>query len=380
MEGYDDRRYDPEGMKRAYDKLEHNNARAEAIRAAIKAADQQEDNPYRIFFRLDLCRESCFYGDRLDMMVIFPEVLAIADRYPDTPHTIFNNNFKDSMDHILWVYKWILSSCSGFYQIPMSDCRKFFADFKRRSQAYGYNLKPYYKLKSLFYQSIDREENERAFHLFEQLPRDGNCDCKACDRTGTIDFYLRKGDLQRADALSKDIENFTLRCGGGERMRSWVNMKAHYMHYYLRKQDFAKAQTYCEMIDPRRVKNDEFSYWDDFLYCYAHTNIGKALQIYKSNWKRWQEQRQPATIFGNSLNIACFFMELYRTRRRKTVKLALDASFPLFTEHGQYRIADLYRYYYDRAADMAHKLDTRNGTDYYRRLLQETVGEQPWEE
>ena len=49
MEGYDDRRYDPEGMKRAYDKLEHNNARAEAIRAAIKAADQQEDNPYRIF-------------------------------------------------------------------------------------------------------------------------------------------------------------------------------------------------------------------------------------------------------------------------------------------------------------------------------------------
>ena len=134
------------------------------------------------------------------------------------------------------------------------------------------------------------------------------------------------------------------------------------------------------MIDPRRVKNDEFSYWDDFLYCYAHTNIGKALQIYKSNWKRWQEQRQPATIFGNSLNIACFFMVLYRTRRRKTVKLALDASFPLFTEHGQYRIADLYRYYYDRAADMAHKLDTRNGTDYYRLLLQETVGEQPWEE
>lgn len=51
MEEYDGRSYDPEGMKRAYDKLEHGRARMEAIRSAIKAADTHADNPYRIFFR-----------------------------------------------------------------------------------------------------------------------------------------------------------------------------------------------------------------------------------------------------------------------------------------------------------------------------------------
>ena len=58
------------------------------------------------------------------MMVIFPEVLSIIDRYPDTPSTCFDSGYTDEMDHILWVYKWVVSNCKDFYQIPMEDCQK----------------------------------------------------------------------------------------------------------------------------------------------------------------------------------------------------------------------------------------------------------------
>ena len=127
--------YLPEEMKHAYEQMQHGRARMEAIRAAMEAADSHEDTPFRIYFRLELCRESCFYGDCMDMMVIFPQALSIADRYPDTPSTCFDSGYLDAMDHILWVYKWVVEECRSFYQVPMEDCMKFFEDFRRRSQA-----------------------------------------------------------------------------------------------------------------------------------------------------------------------------------------------------------------------------------------------------
>ncbi len=364
--------YEPKTLKKAYNKMEHGSARIAAMRGAIQAADQQVDHPFRIFFRLDLCRESNFYDDSMDMMVVFPEVLAIIDKYPDTPSTVFNSNFKDSMAHILWVYKWILSSCTSFYQIPMEDCLKFYEDFKRRSLAYGYNLRPYYKCKYGFYFHIDRAAAEEAFHAFEELPRDANSDCKACERNTVINFYLRTDQPKRAAELSEEIENFSLTCGGG-RMRAWLNMKENYMDYYLRKREFEEAEKYCRLIDPNRIRNDEFGAWDDFLYCYAYRNIGKALKIYKNNWKDWEEERCPWSIFEISLNNIRFFQELGRVRKRKTVKLPLDRSFPLYQESGQYSIEEICQYYYNRAGKMADCFDRRNGSQACQHMLREAV-------
>ncbi len=361
--------YDPEGMKRAYDKLEHGRSKMAAMRSAIAAADAQEDTPYRIYFRLQLCRESTFYGDGLDMMVIFPEMLAIIDKYPDTPTTVFNSEYIDSMDHILWVYKWLLEECENFYQVPMADCLRFFEDFKKRSLAYGYNLRPYYYYRYFFYENIGRNVAEEAFHKFEEIPRDGNCDCEACERNTIVNFYLKRGDLERAAELAQDIEDFTLTCGHEDR-GAWLRLKKHYMEYYLDKKEFAEAEKYCRIMERYMTQDSEYQRWDDFLYCYAHTNMGKALQIYKAHWKDWQENRAPSEIFSMSKNIACFFKKLQEQRTNKTIKLSLDASFPLYQESGQYRMDALYDYYYGRALEMARRFDARNASDYYCRRLE----------
>ncbi len=364
--------YNPEELKHAYDKLEHGKARADAIRSAIEKADAHEDTAFRIYFRLELCEESEFYGDSMDMLVVFPEVLAIADRYPDTPSTCFNKGYKDAMDHILWVYKWILSTCSEFYQIPMADCMKFFEDFKRRSQAYGYNLRPYYEHLYDFYDGIDPAKAEEAFHAFEQLPRDGNCNCKACERNVTVNFYLKGGQLERAQELAEDIENFTLRCGS-VRQAAWLRLKSHYMSHWLSEGKYEEAEKYCRILERQTTRRTEFQCWDDFLHCYTYRDMGKALRIYKAHWKDWQEERNPLSIYGINKNIARFFKKLQEERKTGTIKLPLDASFPLYRESGQYKIDDLYRYYYGRAKEVAERFDQRNGSDYYRNNLVEDL-------
>lgn len=367
-EGRIEEYYDPAELKDSYDRMDHGKARTAAIRSAIEAADAHGDTSFRIFFRLELCLESCFYGDNMDMMVIFPEALSIIDRYPDTPSTCFDSGYTDEMDHILWVYKWVVSNCKDFYQIPMEDCQKFFEDFKRRSQAYGYNLRPYYSYIYNFYEDIDPEKAREAFYAFEKLPRDSNCDCKACEQNRRIDFRLRNGEPERAKELAEDIENFTLRCGH-DRKAAWLRLKTHYMEYHLRRREFEEAEKYCRILERQTLQDTEFQCWDSFLYCYAYRDMGKALRIYKAHWKDWLEERDPSEVYDNSINIARFFKKLQEERKTGTIKLSLDTAFPLYQENGEYRIADLYRYYYDRAEDMAEKFDRRNGTEHYHEKL-----------
>lgn len=356
--------YDPQTYKDAYDEMEHGKIRMSGIRSAIEAADAHQDTSYRIYFRLELCRESVFYGDGLDMMVIFPQALAIIDQYPDTEATVHELGYSNSLDHILWVYKWMLEECADFYQVPLEDCLKFFEDFKKRSLAYGYNLRPYYYYKYFFYSDIGKQLSTEAFHKFGELPRDGNCDCEACEQNSIVNFYLKNGDPERAARLAEDIEHFRLTCGHGDK-GAWLRLKKQYMKYHMERGEYEEAETYCRMMERHMTKDKEYQRWEDFLWCYANTNMGKALQIYKAHWKEWEQERNPSEIFDVNKNIACFFKKLAKEQTKKTIRLPLDASFPLYDEQGCYLLEDLFQYYYNRARDVARRFDQRNGTSSY---------------
>ncbi len=361
--------YDPEKMKEEYDQLEHGKTRMSGIRCAIEAADRQNDLPFQLYFRLELCRESTFYDDALDLFVIFPEALALVDKHPDIPSTYFDSYHKNGMTHVLWVYKWVIENCIEYYQIPLADCKKFFEDYKKRSLAFGYNLKPYYLCLYDFYKHIDEEYAKQCFHKAEALPRDRNANCRACERNGEVEYYLTYGNLEKANNLSREIDNFTLTCGSDK--SAWLRLKSNYMTYYLDRGEFEQAEAYCRMMERNLGKNygTEYEQWEYFLYCYTHTNIGKALKIYKEHWKEWLCQRCPQNSFDADKYICAFFQELERVRKGTTVKLNLGHTFPLYQENGQYKIAELFDFYYKRALNTAEKFDERNGTDYYKTEL-----------
>lgn len=364
--------YNPDELKERYENLEHGKSRIAGIRDAIREADKHNDLPFQVYFRMQLCHESNFYDDSMDMMIVFPEALALVDKHPDIPATHYNDDvYKDGIDQILWVYKWILGACIDYPQIPLEDCMNFFEDFKKRCLAYGYNLKPYYSNLAWLYKYIDVDKQEQYLKEFAKLPRDGNADCAACDRNAEIDAYLKKGDLKTAERLARDIENFTLTCG--DRISAWLRMKGYFMVYYMDQKDFETAERYCRLIERNLNGETEFEKWDDFLYCYTHTNMGKALKIYKEHWKDWIKERCPNDSFDHDCSCWVFFRELAKERKRKTIKLNLDSTFPLYREDDTYVIEELADFYYKRSLDTALKFDKRNGSDWFQREL-ERVG------
>lgn len=354
--------YNPVEIKKLYDKIPHGKTRIATMKSAIEEADRNKDIKFMIYFREDLCDESCFYGDETEMMVIFPEILNLIDRYPDAPSTQFDTAYKNALEHVLWVYKWVVGRCSAFYQIPMEDCKKFFEDFKRRSISYGFNLKPYYRLLYGFYY-FDDTKSEEAFYKFEKLPRDSNSNCKACDRNTEINFYLDKGDFKKAVELSEDIESFKLKCGNDN--SAWIRMKINFMSYYMDNGNFGEADKIAHLLEHNMNDKTESQAWDDILRCYSYTRPGRALRVYKKHWKMWQEGTSPADEFGKILNVCCFWKKYRLETGKSTVKLALDQTFPLHNEENIYNTEDLYNYYYKRTEDIAIKFDKRNGVDSY---------------
>lgn len=363
--------YNPQQLKEEFEMVEHGKSRISAIRSAIRMADENHDLMYQLGFRLDLCHESTFYEDSMDMMIVFPEALALVDKYPDIPTTPDKRRFKNGLDRVLQVYKWVIVTCEDYYQISYEDYLRFLEDFKQRSIAFGYNLKPYYKCMRGFYKCIDGELAEQYFQEFRKLPADGNGDCKACDRNYEIEYYLSIDKKDIADDLAKDIENFKLSCGKNNN-HAWLRLKTQYLEYYMKRKDYENAMKYVRVLEQhgRKTKLTEFEEWDIFLQCYAHTDIGKALKIYKSNWRDWYEERCPYDKLYQDVRISIFFRELGKARKGNTVKLDLIPDFPLYSENGIYNIQELERFYYESAKDLAIKFDKRNGTDFYQRDLE----------
>lgn len=113
----------------------------------------------------------------------------------------------------------------------------------------------------------------------------------------------------------------------------------------------------------------EYAYFDKYMYCYTHTDIGKALRIYKEHWKEMLEEKCPDISFEYDAITSVFFKELAKSRTGSTIKLNLDKTFPLYLENGIYKISELQAFYYNRAKNTAHKFDERNRSDYYQRKL-----------
>ena len=365
--------YDPAGLREKYRKMEHGKAQMAGIRAAIEEADAHKDVPYQIYFRTQFCEESQFYGDDLDMLVMFPELLALADRYPEAPTTQHNSGFQNSYAHVLWVYKWLLEDCAQFYQIPMEDCMRFFEDYRQRCMAFGYNLRPYYEYLYFFYDSMEDPRREEAFAMFAKLPHDRNCNCRACERNLEIEYYLKHDDLIKAGRLSREIENRTLICGTKERNKAWLRMKRQYMQYYLRKKDYEKIAEYCRLVERNRNGEREFECWSEFMEGYAYVDMGKALKIYKKCWKDWLGERCPADIYDINRRACVFFRELRKVNKREFIKINFDATFPLYQESGKYQMEELYEFHYNRAKEVAEKFDARNGTDTYCKRLERVM-------
>lgn len=368
--------YNPKEIDFNIDKLQHGKPRTNAIRYAVEQADLNNDIPFMIYFRKRLCSESSWYGDSLDVITIYPELLSLIDRYPDT-ELVIPGDYKNITEYVLDGYESLLSVADDFYQVSYDDCIKFHMDFEKRRLALGFGARESSRMMAEFYiQCGDMDSAGRYVGKFTKCPMETKADdCPGCGANTQICYYLYNNEKEKADKIAEKIEDFTLMCTGGDRIFSLMRMKGHYLNYYIRHGDYVHAAEEAHSME-RMVTADsikEYKPWASFMCAYVHSKPGRGLRIYKSHWKELQQENNPHDRYYCFKGAAAFFKGFKEEKDTDTVKLILDSSFPLYQEDNIYQIDSLYKYYYNEVVRIAEAFDKRNRTNRYMEELMATI-------
>lgn len=106
-----------------YRKAAHGEAKISAMKAAVRQADLEKDIRNQLQIRLDIVEESVFYGDTMDALVTFPQLLAMEEE---------NSDFVDTYD-VLWAFKWILTGATDFPQISLKEIDSYLKKDAKRT-------------------------------------------------------------------------------------------------------------------------------------------------------------------------------------------------------------------------------------------------------
>ncbi|MCI8747816.1 MAG: hypothetical protein HFH67_08115 [Lachnospiraceae bacterium] len=358
-----DSTYNADKLIKNYMRMEHGKARTAAMRYAMEQADLNNDLEYMLYFRMELCDETEWYGNGLDNVTVFPELLAILDNSPAS-RKIYNMT-----GDILWTYESLLSVCTDYYQVSLEDCINFHNDFKKRWTAYGRGLREPYRMLCGFYINAGYPEKAgKALSVFKTSPME-NYDCTGCAANTELKYYLKINEKEKADMIAMKIEDGTFTCGSSL-SNSIPRMNKCYLNYYLLHGEYEKAAEKAYILEHYRSSVIDYKLWASFMCAYVYTNTGRGLRIYKKHWKDIENEQRPGYMYCSFKDAACFFTGLKRVKGENTVKLPMDSTFPLYNEENIYNIDSIASYYYKKAEDVAKKFDKRNGTGKYASELE----------
>ncbi len=363
--------YDPGRLRIEYMKKDHGKARTDAIRSAIEQADLNNDIEHKVFFMVELCDESEWYGSGFDIVTVFPELLAVIDKYTYTNGS-FSEKFPGIMENVLWTYEDMADICNEFYQVPFNDCVDFLNDFKERWIAYGRKPREPYRMMVEFYREAGHmEEAKKTLSMLKTTPS-GGYDCAGCTANTELSYYLSANEKDKADKIAEKINDGTLSCGGWN-SNTKPRMYKRYLKYYLMHGDYEKAAENAKLLENSRMDVIDYKLWASFMCAYVYNNTGRGLRIYKKHWKDIESEQRPEYMYYSFKDSACFFMGLKKVKSEEIIKLQLGNTFPLYSENNIYSIDRLAKYYYKKAEEVAKKFDKRNMTDKYTDELKMSV-------
>ncbi len=356
-----------EEIARQLDYARHGEERMQLYRMAYEEADKMNDYDNQMNYRMDFICESILYFDRMEIYIVFPQLLQLHDSYlkkhGNNPYTF----------DVMWKYKWILGTAEDFYQISLKQMDQLLEDFRRRCLEYGYSLRTYYRYVYAFFQYIDWGKAEEAYHKFLQYDRDNLSDCKACELSLEVGYLLATGQEEQAIKRATVLMSRQLQCSEVPE-----GTCGHFLRFYNLKLcageavDLETTNRYCDLLRNGITKKGICKvYLGDVLLFYSLTNSAKALDWFKKYWEIFETSKDPMCKFYFSLGTLKFLEHL---KDQKTYKVKLSSEFPLYQESGEYQVQKLYQYYNSYAVDFARKLDQRNQSSYYMDIYDKVVG------
>lgn len=338
------------------DSLSHPEDKINLLKQAIQIADANNDLDWGFDLRLDLISQEKDTSHCTESFPAFTWILSTYDANPE----LFNE------DDFLWEYKWMAAAARRNVNISRQQVESIMADLKMRMERNGYTLRGYYSVMIYWNLFIgDMQEANKYLELRDSTPRDRMSHCPACELDTKVEIELIEGQFDKAITTANDLITKKLTCGVMP-LATFCNLA-----YYLSKagdaraaEFFAKAEE--EIAEAKENDTSLISNISDLIVYLSKYDTNKAWEYFQK-YADWEIGAEDAVSFDFSKNI------LTLLKQEGEIHLTMSEKLPYFKTDGNYNVADLYDFYYQKARNLAQQFDARNETNAFTKALEETI-------
>ncbi|MBQ0825506.1 hypothetical protein [Streptomyces tagetis] len=328
---------------RENDRRPHGRARTVTAEELVEAAEQFEEPVPLIHALLELQEAYTYGAEPRKSPVVFARLLTLFDEQPDL--------FDEQLRHLLfWRFKWVANALRSVPEIPLAGLRQWLTEMRDRYEKAGLGLQPYY---GQAYQLAVHtgEETTLAYELWASRTRTRLSDCEACETCDRGLYHLAAGDDERAlDTLEPVLE------GKESCQEEPARSVSHALLPLLRtgRTDRARALHLTGYRACRRNPSMAPEVGRHLEFCALTGNEARGLELLAENRTLFDEVDSP-------LDLLDFLTGVEVLLRR--VEALGHGSLPASGFAGRTWTASALRAEVrGRAADLAARFDTRNGT------------------
>lgn len=348
--------FDAEIYIQEYQQAEHGAPSLRALKKGIQAADDAHNDEWSFRFRERYMHEATFETDVIDGLVMFPEMMALYDRSEELQED------EEYLHKLLWCFKWILTDAADFHNISMEQIERFFAEFKKRLEANGKSLRPYYYLREDNSLTTHNLLPAASYRKYREYPEDDLKDCRACEASQDVTAALALDDRELAETLSQPIFSGELRCAEIPQRTycAWIE-------YDIRHGDYIHARRFAKRLYPMVRNEMKMLYVSGVLLrLYAKIDRTTGVLIFRRELKNYMTCRD----HSHRLSFASGAYHLFKEISNDSFTLVLPADFPLWNADNRYETAAMRDYFYAQAKELAERFDARNGNSAETALLE----------
>jgi hypothetical protein len=329
------------------------------LEEAVRLADLLGDVPLGFDARTRLIKAANFGGAPEKSMVAFSWCLAQLDKDPE----------RYPLRDVLWQYKWVISDLPSFPQLSRAQITSAMADLGRRIEQAGYGMRPVYKLQSCVARDMgDFDEYHAAHARWLKSPHGGLSDCSACDLDSEVDYLAECGRDEEAVTRARTILNGTSRCAVvphctlAKLLLPFVRLgrldeavKHHLKGYRL--------------ISRNRHHLNRVGQHIQFLA--LTDNLAKGTKLFETHL-HWALDTFDGFDRFRFVLPSTFLFDRLKASGKKTLKLRLPSTFPIYEESGKYGVPELLGWLESDAAELARRFDDRNGNNAFAAKIETT--------
>ncbi|MGW1726815.1 hypothetical protein ACWCQK_28295 [Streptomyces sp. NPDC002306] len=186
----------PQTTDELYEALQENDRRPYGRTRTITAeelvdAAEQFAEPVPLVHALMELQEAYTYGaEPRKSPVVFARLLTLFDEQPDA----FDPRLRRTL---FWRFKWVANALRALPEIPLASLRQWLTEMRDRYEKADLDLQPYYG-QAYQLAAHTGEDTTLAYELWAGRTRSDLSDCEACEICERALFHLRAGDDERA--------------------------------------------------------------------------------------------------------------------------------------------------------------------------------------